>query len=83
MSSVLDFGARGDGRTDDMEAIRKALEEGNGTLRFLSGGYLVTRPIKVEQAETGQMSLERAGGTGKGLMGGAGPAFHICRSEGI
>ena len=43
--SVKDFGARGDGTTDDTEAIQKAIDEVGkvgGTLHFPAGTYMVT-----------------------------------------
>ena len=43
MSNVRDFGARGDGRNDDTQAIRHAIEQGDGVLRFPRGDYLISR----------------------------------------
>lgn len=77
MSDVRDFGAAGDGRTDDTEAIEHALKEGDGTLYFPPGDYLLTRTVTVELAETGRFGIQGAAGAAKILMAGAGPAFHI------
>ena len=77
MSDVRDFGAAGDGRTDDTEAIEHALKEGDGTLYFPPGDYLLTRTVKVELAETGRFGIQGAAGAAKILMAGAGPAFHV------
>jgi hypothetical protein len=48
--SVKDFGAKGDGRTDDTEAIRKAFTEaanaGMKELVFPSGDYIVTEAVR-------------------------------------
>src|SRR5699024_6412044 len=47
--NVLDYGALGDGITDDTISIQKALDElveqGGGTLYFPAGTYLVTKPL--------------------------------------
>lgn len=47
--NVHDFGAKGDGKTDDTVAITKALEtvaKENGTLYFPMGNYMI-KPLKV------------------------------------
>ena len=77
MSNVRDFGAVGDGITDDTKAIEDALAEGDGTLQFPKGDYLITHTINVNLANSGRVSIDGSGGTAKILMGGAGPAFHI------
>jgi polygalacturonase len=45
MSSVRDFGARGDGKTDDTAALRHAVQRGDGHLVFPRGDYIISRPI--------------------------------------
>ncbi len=77
MSSVRDFGARGDGTTDDTKAIEDALAKGDGTLQFPKGDYLITRTINIELADSGRVSIDGSGGAAKILMDGAGPAFQI------
>ena len=47
--SVEDFGAVGDGVTDDTVAIRKAVETGNNVY-FPTGKYLVTEQITVSSS---------------------------------
>lgn len=74
MSSVRDFGAAGDGR-DDTAAIEHALRDGDGILEFPKGRYRITRPIVIEVASRGPVSIHGSGGTAKILMAGAGPAF--------
>ncbi len=77
MSNVRDFGAKGDGITDDTKAIEDALAKGDGTLQFPKGDYLITHPIKIKLADSGRVSIDGSGGTAKILMNGAGPAFQI------
>ena len=77
MSNVREFGARGDGISDDTKAIEDALAKGDGTLQFPKGDYLITHPINVELADSGRVSIDGSGGAAKILMRGAGPAFHI------
>ena len=45
MSNVRDFGAKGDGISDDTKAIEDALAKGDGTLQFPKGDYLITHTI--------------------------------------
>ena len=45
---VKDFGAKGDGVTDDTDAIEQAIEQArNKTLFFPYGIYLVSRPLRI------------------------------------
>jgi polygalacturonase len=51
---VRDFGAKGDGKTLDTEAIQKALDEcgkAGGTVRFSAGTYL-SKPITIRGSKT-------------------------------
>lgn len=77
MSNVRDFGARGDGISDDTKAIEDALAKGDGTLQFPKGDYLITHTINVQLADSGRVSIDGSGGAAKILMDGAGPAFQI------
>lgn len=45
--SVNSFGAKGDGITDDTEAIRKAFASGKSTIYFQSGRYLIDDVIEI------------------------------------
>ena len=47
MSDVRQFGANGDGKTDDTEAIRHAVEKGDGALFFPAGDYLISGTIDI------------------------------------
>jgi hypothetical protein len=53
MSDVRDFGASGDGKQDDTEAIRHAVRDGDGVLYFPRGEYRITAPIEIELNATG------------------------------
>jgi polygalacturonase len=77
MSNVREFGAAGDGRTDDTNAILHALREGDGTLVFPRGDYLLSETIVVELDKTGRLGIDGSAGTAKIIMAGPGPAFHF------
>ncbi len=47
MVEVKDFGAVGDGETDDSNAIQRAFDESEGAVCFSAGTYLIQRPIEV------------------------------------
>ncbi|MGG5741056.1 glycosyl hydrolase family 28-related protein [Bacillus cereus group sp. IBL03679] len=52
--SVKDFGAKGDGKTNDSPAIQEAVrnleKKGGGTLYFPKGNYLITASINVNKS---------------------------------
>ena len=57
MTSVRDFGARGDGKTDDAQAIQHALQKGDGNLHFnvnqrkdMAAAQLLAREGEVRRA---------------------------------
>ena len=70
------FGVVGDGKTDDTVAIQKAVDAGQGELRFGRGPYRITRPIVVNLARTGRVAIS-GGGIATVVIAGAGPAFRI------
>jgi hypothetical protein len=74
--SVHDFGAVGDGNTDDTAAIQKAVDSGLGTITFPKGVYRLANTITIDLDKTGFAALV-ADGTAKIVMGGTGPAFHF------
>ena len=43
MTNVCDFGATGDGTTDDTAAIQHAIDEGIGLITFPRGIYRITK----------------------------------------
>ena len=71
-----------DGETDDGEAIRHAVEEGDGLLRFPPGEYRVTEPVEIPLSEHGPCGLEGSGGTARIIMAGPGPAFRLVGEHG-
>jgi hypothetical protein len=49
--SVKDFGAIGDGATDDTVAIQAAIDSGNSAIFFPSGTYLVSDTLTISQSQ--------------------------------
>lgn len=77
MSSVRDFGAKGDGKTDDTQALHHALQSGDGELVFPRGDYAISKPLYIPLEQHGRVSLQGAGGTARLIMRGPGPAIHL------
>jgi hypothetical protein len=77
MSEVRNFGAAGDGRQDDTEAIIHAIENGEGQVTFTRGVYRITRTIEIDLDRFGPISLDGCGGTARIVMAGQGPAFRL------
>ncbi len=72
--SVRDFGAKGDGKTDDTAAIEAAVKAGTGAVYFPAGEYRLTRTIRIDLNTTDRLSLVGTGGACV-MMAGPGPAF--------
>ena len=80
--SVKDFGAIGDGKADDTDAIIRAVKEGgNGLVEFPRGSYRITRTIDILLTEYGPLGLTGSGGSARVIMEGAGPAFRFTGSH--
>jgi hypothetical protein len=77
MSDVRDFGAVGDGVTDDTEAIQHAIDDGNGHLEFSRGEYRISRTLLIDLEKRSRTSISGAGGTAKIVMHGPGPAIFL------
>src|SRR5262249_47849277 len=77
MTTVRDFGARGDGRTDDTAALTHAVQRGGGELLFPPGDYVLSRPLYVPLQLHGRIHIAGAGGTARLRMNGPGPAIHL------
>jgi nitrous oxidase accessory protein NosD len=77
MVNVFNFGATGDGTTDDTESIQHALEAGDGVLHLNKGTYRITRPLVLDLTKQGYGAVRGDGGTSRIVMAGAGPALRI------
>lgn len=77
MSNVHDFGAKGDGKTDDTAALSHAIQRCDGALDFPRGDYLITSPLYIPLELHGRIAIVGRGGVARILMNGAGPAFHL------
>lgn len=78
MTNVRDFGAMGDGQSDDTAAIEHALQDGgDGLLEFPRGEYRLTRTITFDQSKAGRLAIHGSGGTAKLIMHGPGPVFEF------
>ena len=75
MSQAGDFGATGDGQTDDWEALQHAIDEGVGELVLPRGDYRITQSLIVDLARVGRTSIRGESGTARILMQGRGPAI--------
>jgi hypothetical protein len=65
LKNVKDFGARGDGSTNDTAAIQTAINQG-GTIYFPPGQYHITRPISVA---SGNAQVDLIGARGSSVNG--------------
>ena len=80
--SVRDVGARGDGTTDDTDAIKVAISKASdGVVEFPRGSYRITRTIDVDLRETGPLGLVGRGGSARVIMAAEGPAFRFIGSK--
>lgn len=80
--SVKNFGAKGDGITDDTEAIIAAIAGATeGKVEFPRGRYRITRTIDIVLAARGPIGLSGCGATATIIMEGEGPAFRFTGSH--
>jgi Right handed beta helix region/Pectate lyase superfamily protein len=77
MSNVKEFGAIGDGKSDDTKALRHAVEKGGGRLVFPRGTYRLTAPLEIDLDRFGPIALSGEGGTARLIMDGPGPAVRL------
>ncbi len=77
MSSVLGFGAIGDGVADDTDALQHTLDAGDGVLRLNKGTYRITKPLVLDLTKQGFGAVRGEGGTSRIVMTGAGPAIRV------
>ncbi len=82
MSNVKNFGAVGDGKTDDTEVILHAIAGSDQHLVFPQGTYLISKPIEIELKDQGPLAISGDGGTARLVMKGPGPALRIVGTHG-
>ena len=82
VSNVKNFGATGDGKTDDTKAINHAIKDGDGLLVFPKGSYRITKPLEIVLAKTGSYGIAGSLGTATIVMDGPGPAFRLIGNHG-
>lgn len=82
MSDVRQFGATGDGNTDDTAAIRHAIKDGDGLLEFPKGTYKISSSIEIPIGERGPCAITGDSGTATIIMAGAGAAFRLTGNHG-
>ena len=73
---LASFGVAGDGKTDDTEAIQKAIDAGIGELRLWRGVFRISKPLLIDLDRVGPTSIS-GGGVATILMTGAGAAIRI------
>ena len=76
--SVASFGATGDGKTDDTDALQRAIDAEGWRLYFPPGEYVITRPLGLNNSEISEIRYQAAGG----WWAGAGSDQTIIRNVG-
>jgi parallel beta-helix repeat protein len=74
---IRNFGAAGDGQTDDTEALQHAIDDGDGVLELSKGTYRITRPIVLDLRKHGYLGVRGEQGTARLVMAGPGAALRI------
>ncbi|RYD85183.1 MAG: hypothetical protein EOP84_03315 [Verrucomicrobiaceae bacterium] len=77
MSHVRDFGAVGDGQTDDTDAIRHCIAQGDGRVVFPRGNYRITAPLVIDLSKQGRIAFSGDGGVATLVMDAPGPALRF------
>ncbi|HVW00189.1 MAG TPA: right-handed parallel beta-helix repeat-containing protein [Planctomycetaceae bacterium] len=80
MTNVREYGAAGDGVTDDTMAIQHALHDGPADVTFPPGDYKISRTLLVDLTR-GRQSIQGSGGVARLVMHGAGPAISLLGSH--
>ena len=80
--NVRDFGAKGDGKTDDTRAINAAISgASDGLVEFPKGSYRITKTIEIDLSLQGTLGLSGRGASASVIMAGEGPAFRFIGSH--
>ena len=77
MAEAANFGASGDGITDDTAALEHALLAGDGVLRLHKGTFRLTRSLVIDLSRTGYAAILGDGGASRIVMAASGPAIKI------
>lgn len=75
-ADVRQFGAKGDGETDDTAAIQRAVDSSRGGVWLPRGEYRITAAITIDLDRVGLASIA-GDGTGRLVMAGPGPAIRF------
>lgn len=80
--SVKDFGAKGDGKSDDTKSINAAISAAvDGVVEFPRGTYRISKTIEIQLFKDGLIGLTGRGGSASIIMAGEGPAFRFIGSH--
>jgi len=79
--TVLDYGAKGDGKADDTEAIQDLINAQAGSIRFPAGSYRISKPLVVDLDKVGFTGFV-ADGSAQLVMAGPGPAIRFVGTHG-
>ena len=74
--SVRDFGAAGDGKTDDSGPFQRAVDSGAGDIRVPRGRYRFEKTIVADLDRVGPLSITGSGAATI-IMAGSGPALKL------
>ena len=77
MVNAADFGASGDGITDDSAALEHALQDGDGVLKLHKGTFRLSRTLVIDLSRTGYAAVIGEGGASRLIMTAPGPAIRI------
>jgi len=77
MAHAKDFGAVGDGKTDDTAQLQHAINDGERLVVIPHGTYRITKPLVVDLDKVGFTGISGDGGTAKIIMDGPGAALRM------
>jgi hypothetical protein len=76
LANVRDFGAVGDGKSDDAEAFQRAIDSGRGDIFVPRGTYRLNKTVVADLDHIGPLSIASSGAATV-LMAGPGPAIKL------